>query len=70
MNEIELKSKFIDFLKTNNNHNFFSNNDFNPNNIIEVRNEGLNKKFDLILAIIKTKETRFNKLKNKSIEID
>jgi hypothetical protein len=70
MNEKELKNKFIDFLKTHNNHNFFSNYDFKPNNIIEIRNEGLNKKFDLILAMIKTKEIKFNKIKDKSIEID
>lgn len=69
MNEIELKNKFIEYLKTNDNHISFSNNNFS-NNIIEIRNEGLNKKFDLILAIIKTKETKFNKLKNSSIEID
>ena len=30
----------------------------------------LNKKFDLILALIKTNEINSNKLKNKSIEID
>ncbi|MDQ6723843.1 MAG: hypothetical protein M3Z01_06210 [Thermoproteota archaeon] len=70
MNEIELKNKFIDFLKTNNNHNFFSNYEFKPNNIIEIKNEGLNRKFDLILAMVKTKEIKFNKIKNKTIEID
>jgi hypothetical protein len=70
MNEVELKNKFIGFLKTNKNHNFFSNYDFEPYNIIEIRNEGLSKKFDLILALIKTNEINFNKLKNKSIEID
>ncbi|MER5175856.1 MAG: hypothetical protein ABJB76_01320 [Candidatus Nitrosocosmicus sp.] len=70
MNEIELKNKFIDFLKTNNNHNFFSNYEFKPNNILEIRNEGLNRKFDLILAMVKTKEIKFNKIKNKTIEID
>ncbi len=43
MNEIELKIKFIDFLKSNSNHNFFSNYGYKPSNIIEIKNEGLNK---------------------------
>ncbi|HXS61080.1 MAG TPA: hypothetical protein VN703_09765, partial [Candidatus Sulfopaludibacter sp.] len=70
MNEVELKNKFIDFVKTNKNHNFLSDYNFESNNIIEIRNEGLSKKFDLILALIKTNEIKFTKLKNKSIEID
>jgi hypothetical protein len=70
MNEIELKTKFIDFLKSNNDHNFFSSYDYKSNNIIEIKNEGLNKKFDLILALIKTKEIKLKNIKNKSIEID
>ena len=70
MNEIELKIKFIDFLRSNSNHNFFSNYDYSPSNIIEIKNEGLNKKFDLILAMIKTKEIKLKKINNKAIEID
>lgn len=70
MNEIELKIKFIDFLRSNSNHNFFSNYDYRPSNIIEIKNEGLNKKFDLILAMIKTKEIKLKKINNKAIEID
>ena len=70
MNEIDLKIKFIDFIKSNENHNFFTNHDYKPNNIIEIKNEGLNKKFDLILALIKTKEINLKDIKNKSIEID
>ena len=70
MNEVELKNKFIDFVKTNKNHNFLSDYNIESNNIIEIRNEGLSKKFDLILALIKTNEIKFTKIKNKSIEID
>jgi hypothetical protein len=70
MNEIELKNRFIDFLKDNNNHNFFSKCGDNSNNIIEIRNEGLNKKFDFILALIKPKELNTKKIRNRSIEID
>ena len=55
MNEKELKDRFIDFVKDNNNHNFFKYG-VTSNNIIEIRNEGLNKKFDFILAMIKPKE--------------
>ena len=69
MNEKELKDRFIDFVKNNNNHNFFKCGD-TSNNIIEIRNEGLNKKFDFILAMIKPKELNTKKIKNKSIEID
>jgi len=70
MNEIELKNRFVYFLKNNNNHNFFSKCGFNSNNIIEIRNEGLNKKFDFILAMIKPKELNAKKIRNRSIEID
>ena len=70
MNELELKNKFINFLKDTSNNNFFSNYNFESNNFIEIRNEGLSKKFDLILALIKTNEVKFNKIKNKSIAID
>ena len=70
MNEIELKSRFIDFLKNNNDHNFFSKCGGISNNIIEIRNEGLNKKFDFILAMIKPKELNTKKIRNRSIEID
>jgi hypothetical protein len=70
MNEIELKNRFIDFLKNNNDHNFFSKCGGISNNIIEIRNEGLNKKFDFILAMIKPKEVNTKKIRNRSIEID
>ena len=70
MNEIELKNRFIDFLKNNSDHNFFSNCGGNSNNIIEIRNEGLNKKFDFILAMIKPKELNTKKIRNRTIEID
>jgi len=70
MNEIELKIKFIDYLRSNSYHNFFSGYTYKPDNIIEIKNEGLNKRFDLILAMIKTKEIKLKDIKNKSIEID
>jgi hypothetical protein len=70
MKEIELKNRFIDFLKNNNDHNFFSKCGGISNNIIEIRNEGLNKKFDFILAMIKPKELNIKKIRNRSIEID
>ena len=54
-------------------HNFassFLSQNFKPNNVIEIKNEALNKKFDLVLALIKTKEIKTNEIKDKYIEID
>ena len=48
MNEIELKNKFINYIKFNNFASSFLSQNFKPNNVIEIKNEGLNKKFDLI----------------------
>ena len=70
MNEIELKNKFIKYIKSNNIASSFLSQNFKPNNVIEIKNEALNKKFDLILALIKTKEIKTNEIKDKYIEID
>src|SRR6476659_7641637 len=69
MNEIELKNKFINYIKSNNFASSFLSQNFKPNNVIEIKNEALNKKFDLILALIKTKEIKTNEIKDKYIEI-
>ena len=50
MNEIELKNKFIKYIKSNNIASSFLSQNFKPNNVIEIKNEALNKKFDLNLA--------------------
>ena len=70
MNEIELKNKFINYIKSNNFASSFLSQNFKPNNVIEIKNEALNKKFDLVLALIKTKEIKTNEIKDKYIEID
>jgi hypothetical protein len=70
MNEIELKNKFINYIKSDNLDSSFLSQNFKPNNVVEIKNEGLNKKFDLILALIKTKEIKTNEIKNQYIEID
>jgi len=70
MNEIELKNRFINYIKSNNLSSNFLSHNFKPNNVIEIKNEGLNKKFDLILAMIKTKEIKIKEIKDKYIEID
>ncbi|MGN6709357.1 MAG: hypothetical protein ACTHKF_08430, partial [Candidatus Nitrosocosmicus sp.] len=43
---------------------------FKADNIIEIKNEGLNRKFDLVLALIKAKELKSKEIKSKTIEID
>jgi hypothetical protein len=48
MNEIELKNKFIKFIKSNNLSSTLLSQNFRPNNVFEIKNERLNKKFDLI----------------------
>ena len=63
MNEIELKNRFITISKPNNLASSFLSQNFKPNNVIEIKNEGLNKKFDLILAFTKTEEIKTNEIK-------
>lgn len=71
MNEIELKNEFINFIQDEDkSKNFFLNYKFKPDNIVEIKNEGLNRKFDLVLALIKTKEIESKEIKSRSIEID
>lgn len=49
MNEIELKNKFIKFIKSNTLlASTLLTQNFKPNKVIEIKNEGLNKKFYLI----------------------
>ncbi|HEY6536225.1 MAG TPA: hypothetical protein VIY08_10610 [Candidatus Nitrosocosmicus sp.] len=68
MNEIELKNKFMDFLLSSNNNSFVKKS--STSKIFEIKNEGLNKKFDLIIAIVKSDKLKFNKIKKETIEID
>ena len=70
MNEIELKNRFINYIQSDDLSSNFLSHNFKPNNVIEIKNEGLNKKFDLILAMIKTKEIKTKEIKDKYIEID
>jgi hypothetical protein len=71
MNELELKNKFLDYIKySNDSKSFFLNYNFKPDNIVEIKNEGLNRKFDLVLALIKAKEIKSKEIKSKTIEID
>jgi hypothetical protein len=71
MNETELKKRFMSFIKdSNNSKDFFLNYNFKPDNIVEIKNEALNRKFDLVLALIKTREIKTREIKTNSIEID
>ncbi|MGN6348440.1 MAG: hypothetical protein ACTHLL_01640 [Candidatus Nitrosocosmicus sp.] len=71
MNELELKNKFLNYIKdSNDSKSFFLNYNFKADNIIEIKNEGLNRKFDLVLALIKAKELKSKEIKSKTIEID
>ncbi len=69
MNEVELKNKFIDFLLSSN-KNSFTKNKSPTSKIFEIKNEGLNKKFDLIIALVKSDKLKFNEIKKETIEID
>jgi hypothetical protein len=70
MNESQLKIKFLDFLKTNPNNNFFGKPIEKSQHFIEIRNEALNRKFDFILAIIRTSSYKPKEIKKRTIEID
>lgn len=70
MNEVELKDKFIDFLLSSNKNAFTKNDTTSTNKIFEIKNEGLNRKFDLIIALVKSDKTKFKQVKKETIEID
>ncbi|HEX5904419.1 MAG TPA: hypothetical protein VFY50_00060 [Candidatus Nitrosocosmicus sp.] len=70
MNEFQLKIKFLDFLKMNPNNSFFGKPIEKSQHFIEIRNEALNRKFDFILAIIRTSSYKPKEIKKSTIEID
>jgi len=70
MNESQLKIKFLDFLKANPNNSFFGKQAERPQHILEIKNEALNRKFDFILAIIRTASYKPKEIKKSTIEID
>lgn len=70
MKELELKERFIEFLKTNPNHNLLGNDINQTKRIIEIKNEALNKRFDFILAEVKSRNLNVKKIKNQTIDID
>jgi len=70
MNESQLKIKFLDFLKANPNNGFFGLQAERPQHILEIKNEALNRKFDFILAIIRTASYKPKEIKKSTIEID
>lgn len=70
MNELQLKLKFLDFLQTNPNNNFFGKQGQKSQRYIEIRNEALNRKFDFILALIRESNHNPKEIKKNTIEID
>ena len=70
MNESQLKIKFLDFLKANPNNSFFEKPAEKPQHILEIKNEALNRRFDFILAIIRTSSYKPKEIKKSTIEID
>lgn len=72
MDEIELKEKFIRFLfeKHNNKEILISDKNKKINKLLEIKNEALSKKFDLLLATVKTIKTKQKDITTKIIEID
>lgn len=71
MNEIELKYKFIQFLKDKHtNEDILISNNKNITKLFEIKNEALGKKFDLLIALVKTSKIKQCNIKTKTIEID
>ena len=70
MNEFQLKIKFLDFLKTNPNNSFFGKPGDKSQYFLEIKNEALNRKFDFVLAIIRTSSYKPKEIKKTTIEID
>ncbi|HKR73570.1 MAG TPA: hypothetical protein VJR94_05610 [Candidatus Nitrosocosmicus sp.] len=70
MNELQLKVKFLEFLQTNADHNFFGKQGQNSQHFIEIRNEALNRKFDFVLAVIRESTHKPKEIRKSTIEID
>jgi hypothetical protein len=70
MNETQLKIKFLEYLEFNPRNNFFGDDTNNYQQYIEIKNEALNRKFDFILAVIKTSKYKPREIKKSSVEID
>jgi len=71
MNEIELKNKFIHFLKSKQGfENILVTCNKSVSRIFEIKNEALNKKFDLLIAVVKSSKTKQNSITTKTIEFD
>ncbi|VFJ12332.1 hypothetical protein [Candidatus Nitrosocosmicus franklandus] len=70
MNESQLKDKFLSYLKTNPNNSFFGKTVEKPQHFLEIKNEALNRRFDFILAIIRTSGYKPKEIRKNSIEID
>ncbi|CAN5835440.1 hypothetical protein BH23THE1_BH23THE1_15170 [soil metagenome] len=70
MNEIQLKDRFLEFLNLNPKNNFFGNTSNRNERYIEIKNEALNRKFDFILAVCKTKNIKTKDIRDSTIEMD
>ena len=70
MNEIQLKDRFLDFLRLNPRNAVFGNSSNHYEKYIEIKNEALNRKFDFILAACKTKNIKKKDIRNTTIETD
>ena len=70
MNEIQLKNRFLNFLNLNPGNDFFGNSLKHDEKYIEIKNEALSRKFDLVLAVCKTKNIKKKDIRNSIIEMD
>jgi len=70
MNESELKIKFLKYIESNPKNNFFGDDANKSQQYVEIKNEALNRKFDFILAVLKTANYKPKEIKKSSIELD
>src|SRR6188472_973348 len=70
MNENQLKDRFLNFLNLNPGNDFFGNSLKHNEKYIEIKNEALNRKFDLVLAVCKIKNIKKKDIRNSTIEMD
>lgn len=70
MNEIQLKNRFLQYLHDNPKSNVLGVDTARKFRIIEIKNEALNRKFDFVLALIKTTEYSTKKITVNAIELD
>ena len=70
MDEIQLKDRFLDFLNKNPRNDLFGNPSNHNEKYIEIKNEALDRKFDFILAVCRTKNVKKKDISNSAIELN